>query len=145
RGATPICSRRRGSRYFPGSPSLSPFSHSTSSATGSAMRSMHRADRHDAGRDSRWLDAAGRHAISKVARRRCFGPGPMVSLQGGEPLLTVSDLAVDLRQRHGVVHAVRGLSYSLDRGEAIGIVGESGSGKTISSLALLGLLPAGIG
>jgi oligopeptide/dipeptide ABC transporter ATP-binding protein len=68
----------------------------------------------------------------------------MVNLQGAEPLLTVRDLAIDLRQRHSVVHAVRGLSYSLDRGEALGIVGESGSGKTISSLALLGLLPAGI-
>ena len=68
----------------------------------------------------------------------------MVSFQGGEPLLTVRDLAVDLRHRHGVVHAVRGLSYSLDKGEAMGMVGESGSGKTISSLALLGLLPAGI-
>ena len=108
------------------------------------MPSMYRADLQDAGRDSRWFDAAARHAISKVARRRCLGPGPMVSFQGGEPLLTVRDLAVDLRHRHGVVHAVRGLSYSLDKGEAMGMVGESGSGKTISSLALLGLLPAGI-
>jgi peptide/nickel transport system ATP-binding protein len=41
----------------------------------------------------------------------------------------------------GHVYAVRGLSYRLRRGEALGIVGESGSGKSVSSLALMGLLP----
>src|SRR5262249_22143466 len=121
-------SRRRGSRYFPASPSLSPFSHSTFWAMGCAMRSIHPAVRHDPDHD---------------ARRRCLGRGPLVSPQGGESLLIGRDLVVDLRRRHGVVHAVRGLSYSLDKGEAMGIAGESGSGKTISSLALLGLLPAG--
>jgi oligopeptide/dipeptide ABC transporter ATP-binding protein len=58
------------------------------------------------------------------------------------PLLEVRDLVVDLRRRNDVVHAVRGLSYTLERGEALGIVGESGSGKTMSALTMLGLLPA---
>ena len=105
---------------------------------------MYRADQHEAARDSCGLQAGARDATSTVAGHRNAGRVAIVSVQGGSPLLTVRDLAVDLRRRHGVVHAVRGLSYSLDRGEAIGIVGESGSGKTISSLALLGLLPDGI-
>src|SRR5690606_15684409 len=39
------------------------------------------------------------------------------------------------------VQAVRGVSYQLRRGEALGIVGESGSGKSVTSLAVMGLLP----
>ncbi|HEX5465230.1 MAG TPA: ABC transporter ATP-binding protein [Candidatus Limnocylindrales bacterium] len=63
----------------------------------------------------------------------------------GEPTLAVSDLAIDLALPDRTIHAVRGLSYDLARGEALGIVGESGSGKTTSALALLGLLPKGVG
>jgi oligopeptide/dipeptide ABC transporter ATP-binding protein len=59
--------------------------------------------------------------------------------------LAVSDLAIDLALPDRTIHAVRGLTYDLARGEALGIVGESGSGKTTSALALLGLLPTGVG
>ena len=56
-------------------------------------------------------------------------------------LLEVSDLRVEFNSRQGHVKAVRGLSYSLDEGQAMALVGESGSGKSVSALALLNLLP----
>jgi peptide/nickel transport system ATP-binding protein len=54
-------------------------------------------------------------------------------------LLEVGDLRVRFRTRDGIVRAVDGASYSVDRGRAIGIVGESGSGKSVSALTILGL------
>ncbi len=57
------------------------------------------------------------------------------------PLLEVHDLQVEIPVPHGHLQAVRGVSLSVDAGEAIGIVGESGSGKSITLRALLGLLP----
>jgi oligopeptide/dipeptide ABC transporter ATP-binding protein len=56
-------------------------------------------------------------------------------------LLEVSDLRVEFNSRQGQVKAVRGLSYSIDEGQAMALVGESGSGKSVSALALLNLLP----
>jgi peptide/nickel transport system ATP-binding protein len=54
-------------------------------------------------------------------------------------LLEVTDLAVRFHTEDGIVHAVDGISYSVDKGKVLGIVGESGSGKTVGSLTLLGL------
>jgi oligopeptide/dipeptide ABC transporter ATP-binding protein len=56
-------------------------------------------------------------------------------------LLDVDDLTVGFPTDDGLVRAVRGVTYQLRRGESLGIVGESGSGKSVSSLAVLGLLP----
>jgi peptide/nickel transport system ATP-binding protein len=56
-------------------------------------------------------------------------------------LLEVEDLSVDIPLEQGVLHPVRGVSFGVSRGETLCIVGESGCGKSLTSLALLGLLP----
>ena len=58
-----------------------------------------------------------------------------------ETLMTVEGLTVTFPSADGAVQAVRGVDYQLRRGEVLGIVGESGSGKSVTSLAVMGLLP----
>jgi peptide/nickel transport system ATP-binding protein len=88
--------------------------------------------------------------------RRChtWSPVPPEDLPPGAPPVVAAptrtvapddpDLVLevsDLNVKFGSVHAVRGVSYRLRRGETLGIVGESGSGKSVTSLAVMGLLP----
>ncbi len=57
------------------------------------------------------------------------------------PLLEVRDLTTRFHTLDGIVHAVNGISYTLEDGEALGIVGESGCGKSVSVLSVMGLIP----
>jgi peptide/nickel transport system ATP-binding protein len=59
------------------------------------------------------------------------------------PLLSIEDLRTEIRLRSATVHALEGVSLSLEAGECLGIVGESGSGKTMTALSIMQLLPPG--
>ncbi len=64
------------------------------------------------------------------------------SRQDSVRLLEVTDLRTHFRTERGIVRAVDGVSFTLERGKCLGIVGESGSGKTVLSRSLMGLLPS---
>jgi oligopeptide/dipeptide ABC transporter ATP-binding protein len=57
------------------------------------------------------------------------------------PLLSVRDLTTEFVVDHGLVRAVDGVSFDVQRGEVLGVVGESGCGKSVTALSILGLLP----
>ena len=58
-----------------------------------------------------------------------------------EPILEVNNLRVSFRTYNGKVQAVRGIDFKLYEGETLAIVGESGSGKSVTTKAILGILP----
>src|SRR5690606_19489014 len=58
-----------------------------------------------------------------------------------QTLLSVHNLSISFQTENGNSTVVKNITYSLNKNEILGIVGESGSGKSVSSLAILGLLP----
>jgi peptide/nickel transport system ATP-binding protein len=57
------------------------------------------------------------------------------------PLLEIEDLTIDFQTDRGLLRVVDGVSFSIGRGELVGLAGESGSGKTLTALSILRLLP----
>jgi peptide/nickel transport system permease protein len=80
-----------------------------------------------------------RRGLTAVVPRR--GPAPDRA-SGGGPLLEVRGLSVDLQTEAGPVRVVEDVSLAVTAGEVVGLVGESGSGKTVTSLAIMRLLPS---
>jgi oligopeptide/dipeptide ABC transporter ATP-binding protein len=80
-----------------------------------------------------------------IARLRSRGRGPALEFRDvgelTEPLLVVEDVHTSFRTSRGTVHAVDGVSFTVDSGKTLGIVGESGSGKTVLARSIMGLLP----
>lgn len=62
-------------------------------------------------------------------------------METNEPLLVVEDLRTHFDTERGLVRAVDGVTFTLERGRTLGVVGESGSGKTVLSRSIMGLLP----
>lgn len=60
------------------------------------------------------------------------------------PLLSVTNLEIAFKKEGNFTPVIKSISYTLEHNEILGIVGESGSGKSVSSLAIMGLLPMGI-
>jgi ABC-type dipeptide/oligopeptide/nickel transport system ATPase component len=61
--------------------------------------------------------------------------------QSVDPLLEVSALKTYFFTTKGVIKAVDGISFSIKKGDIVGLVGESGCGKSIASLSIMGLVP----
>jgi oligopeptide/dipeptide ABC transporter ATP-binding protein len=78
-----------------------------------------------------------RSPVNAVAMQLLEKPVPAVPT----PILQVQDLSVAFVGENGTVPALRGASFDLPAGGCLGIVGESGSGKSVTSLAIMGLLP----
>ena len=68
-------------------------------------------------------------------------PARAPDTQSGRPLLEVTDLRISIPTEAGLIEAVRGVSFSMQARDTLGVVGESGSGKTMLALAAMGLVP----
>jgi ABC-type lipoprotein export system ATPase subunit len=92
------------------------------------------------------MDEAGwlfldRCSACSLPTRRPPAPGRRAVRAMTGPLLEIRDLAVDFLADEGVVQAVRGVSFTVEKAQTVALVGESGSGKTVISQAILGILP----
>ncbi|GAA3445435.1 dipeptide/oligopeptide/nickel ABC transporter permease/ATP-binding protein [Planomonospora venezuelensis] len=89
-------------------------------------------------------DAGVQAALARLAAVTT-GRAPRVAPlpPGAATLLSVRDLTIRFPQRYGDVPVVQSLSFDVRAGETLGLVGESGCGKSLTSLAIMGLLPRG--
>ncbi len=81
----------------------------------------------------------GAAGLASDAISSCASASPACAL----PLLEVNDLRVSLPSASGPLAALRGVSFTLERGHTLGLIGESGCGKSMTALAVMGLLPDG--
>jgi peptide/nickel transport system ATP-binding protein len=89
--------------------------------------------------------ADARRVLLQPARRRPARhdrPAAAHLMDNPVPLLSVESLGVEFRTRSGTVHALEEISFSVGKGETVGVVGESGSGKSVLFYAVLGILDA---
>ena len=61
--------------------------------------------------------------------------------QSTRPVVSIRELRTSIRHENSTVHAVDGLSLSINAGETLGLVGESGSGKSMTAMSIMRLLP----
>lgn len=80
-------------------------------------------------------------SIRTRARSRGSRVARAMPAESTEVVLDVRDIVISFPSGEGATDVVRGASFSVRRGETVGLVGESGSGKTMSALAILGLIP----
>ncbi|GAA4168149.1 dipeptide/oligopeptide/nickel ABC transporter permease/ATP-binding protein [Gryllotalpicola koreensis] len=94
----------------------------------------------DAVRD---INAETKSRSGGITRKRALAPKATAATApaDGDALLVVDGLRIAFDTPRGESEVVHGISFSVRRGELIGLVGESGSGKTVTALSLLGLLP----
>ena len=81
-------------------------------------------------------------AKAETMNEATFASKRPAHVPSGEPLIQVRDLRISFRlDRHNTFEAVKGITFDIPRNSTVALVGESGSGKSVTSLAILGLLP----
>ena len=84
----------------------------------------------------------GAEAVTAGTEHAVTGTEPAVTDTAAQPVLVIEDLAVSFRADEGAARAVDGIGLQVFPGEVLALVGESGSGKSVTSLAVIGLLPS---